>query len=362
MNAPPPRRNDSAGGTLRERIHREGPIPFDAFVEGALYGPDGFFEQGRGAGRAGTRLRDQPEIGPLFGALVARALDGWWRELGRLDPFFVVEAGAGGAAWRPTCSPPRPECLARAALRAGRAVRRAPRRRSASCSRSSRSRTRSGRPLVADDDTEAVPVTGAGPIVTSLGELPGSALRGVVLANELLDNLPFRVVERDARRLERGARRRSTTIGSWRCSCPLATSSRPRPTSSRARRRRRAAPGSRPDRGARVAARVRAGARPRCRSWSSTTSRRHAELVAAGAAGLAAHVPRPRARRAAARRTRLAGHHRRPPRRVPRARRPPGRVRARRRHRARPSGCATLGLDELVADGPRRVGRAGPHR
>ena len=37
-----------------------------------------------------------------------------------------------------------------------------------------------------------------GPIVTALDELPAVALDGVVLANELLDNLPFRVVERTA--------------------------------------------------------------------------------------------------------------------------------------------------------------------
>jgi len=33
--------------------------------------------------------------GPLFGALVARALDGWWRDAGSPDPFLVIEAGAG---------------------------------------------------------------------------------------------------------------------------------------------------------------------------------------------------------------------------------------------------------------------------
>ena len=35
-----------------------------------------------------------------------------------------------------------------------------------------------------------------GPIVTALDELPAVPLDGVVLANELLDNLPFRIVER----------------------------------------------------------------------------------------------------------------------------------------------------------------------
>ena len=81
---------------LVERIHRQGPLPFDAYVEAALYDPtDGFFTRGRGAGRAGRDFVTSPEIGPLFGALVARAHDRWWERLGRPDPFLVVDAGAG---------------------------------------------------------------------------------------------------------------------------------------------------------------------------------------------------------------------------------------------------------------------------
>src|SRR5215470_8223024 len=85
----------SAAAALAERIHREGPIPFDAFVDAALYGDGGFFATGHGAGRAGRDFVTSPETGTLFGALVARALDGWWSDLDTPDPFFVVEAGAG---------------------------------------------------------------------------------------------------------------------------------------------------------------------------------------------------------------------------------------------------------------------------
>ena len=56
---------------LVERIHREGPLPFDAFVETALYGDGGFFSSGHGAGRAGADFVTSPEVGQLFGALVA---------------------------------------------------------------------------------------------------------------------------------------------------------------------------------------------------------------------------------------------------------------------------------------------------
>jgi SAM-dependent MidA family methyltransferase len=51
-------------------------------------------------------------------------------------------------------------------------------------------------PVVRDDEDSPLPVTGMGPIVTSLDDLPAVAVDGVVIANELLDNLPFRVVER----------------------------------------------------------------------------------------------------------------------------------------------------------------------
>ena len=69
-------------------------------------------------------------------------------------------------------------------------------------------------PAVHEEPDEAPhPVPGVGPIVGALAELPAVPLRhGVVLANELLDNLPFRIVERgDAGWLEiargRGRRR-----------------------------------------------------------------------------------------------------------------------------------------------------------
>ena len=47
-----PRVNEAAEH-LAQLIRREGPIPFDRFMEAALYGPGGFFASGRGAGRAG---------------------------------------------------------------------------------------------------------------------------------------------------------------------------------------------------------------------------------------------------------------------------------------------------------------------
>ena len=42
---------------------------------------------------AGGDFLTSPEVGPLFGAVLAGALDRWWDELGRPDPFTVVEGG-----------------------------------------------------------------------------------------------------------------------------------------------------------------------------------------------------------------------------------------------------------------------------
>jgi SAM-dependent MidA family methyltransferase len=105
-------------------------------------------------------------VGPLFGAVLARALDAWWTELGQPAPFTVVEAGAGRGA------------LAKAVLAAAPACRPALR-------------------YVAVERSAAL--RGQHPAgVESAAALPGEPFTGVVLANELLDNLPFGLLERHA--------------------------------------------------------------------------------------------------------------------------------------------------------------------
>ena len=97
-------------------------------------------------------------MGPLFGAVLARALETWWAELGSPDPFTVVEAGAGRGALRS------------AVVRACRAPLR----------------------------YVAVERSGALRTEDAVAELPREPFVGVVLANELLDNLPFGLLERTA--------------------------------------------------------------------------------------------------------------------------------------------------------------------
>ncbi|MPY93784.1 MAG: hypothetical protein GEV08_12200 [Acidimicrobiia bacterium] len=138
------------------------PLRVDEFLERALYAPeDGFYASGRGrAGRRGDFLTS-PEVGPLFGAVLARALEAWWRELGRPDPFTVVEAGAGVGT------------LARSVLAASPGV-----------------------PLRYVAVERAAPLREQHPEgVKSLEDLPEGPVLGVVVANELLDNLPFRLLD-----------------------------------------------------------------------------------------------------------------------------------------------------------------------
>jgi len=182
---------------VRDRIRRLGPIPFDHYLELALYAPGvGFYAAEGEAGRRGDFLTS-PEIGPLFGAVVARALDHWWEELGAPDPFVVVEAAAGVGTLAKAVLGSNPACAA--ALRY------------LLVERSDRLRERQASvlpveppatvlgpmgPVDDEDDDGPQALPGGGPRVASLGELPVGSFTGVVLANELLDNLPFTLLER----------------------------------------------------------------------------------------------------------------------------------------------------------------------
>lgn len=184
---------------LRSRIRREGPVSFSVFMGEALYGPGGFYTNGGGAGRRRDFITS-PEVGPLFGAVVAGALDTWWEELGRPSPFMVAEFGAG------------PGTLCRDILRAQPACAVELRYFLIDTAEPMRASHRLHRlPLVEPsellgqiditDEGDHVVAPGQGPLVVSLAALPDAALH-VVLANELLDNLPFDVARRGTDRWE----------------------------------------------------------------------------------------------------------------------------------------------------------------
>lgn len=72
-----------------------GTIPFERFMELALYHPEhGYYRRPGRIGTGGDFLTS-PAISPLFGWCVAGWLRWAWEELGRPRPFTVVEPGAG---------------------------------------------------------------------------------------------------------------------------------------------------------------------------------------------------------------------------------------------------------------------------
>jgi len=173
---------------LAERLAGGRRLTFPEYVDLALYDPvDGFYATGGRAGRRGDFLTS-PEVGPLFGALLARWLDDLWARLGRPDPFVVVDAGAGPGTLARSIRVAVPEC-------AGSLV-------YALVERSDQQRglhgehlpgwvgERSGAALATLSGTA---LAGTGPVFVSSPDLPASWV-GAVIANELLDNLPFDVL------------------------------------------------------------------------------------------------------------------------------------------------------------------------
>jgi len=158
----------SPQSVIAERIRAAGSIGFDELVDFALYHPEhGFYMRGGGAGRRRDFITS-PEVGPLFGAVLAKALDAWWGELGNPDHLWVVDAGAGPGTLARSVQAARPACAP------------APRFVLVELSPALRTTHPTGVDSRAD--------------LPAAGELGDSPV--VVLANELLDNVAFRLVER----------------------------------------------------------------------------------------------------------------------------------------------------------------------
>ncbi len=138
-----------------------GAIPFSDYMRLALYGEGGFYTTGGRAGRRGGDFITSPEVGPLFGTVIARALDAWWKELGSPSRFDVVECGAGPGTLARSILAAQPECADSIHYVA------------VEVSASQRALHPQG--------------------VESRETMPDGPITGVILANELLDNLPFRL-------------------------------------------------------------------------------------------------------------------------------------------------------------------------
>jgi SAM-dependent MidA family methyltransferase len=153
--------SEDVSGRIRRAIEDHGPIGFDEFMQHALYGPGGFFEQPP-IGAEGHFVTG-PHVHPfVFSHCVRGALLEAWSGLGEPDPFRIVEVGAGDGTF------------ARALLAAFDEL-----------------------PAPTPDYTAVEISPGARarlaeldiPVKERLDEL--DPFDGVVFANELLDNLPF---------------------------------------------------------------------------------------------------------------------------------------------------------------------------
>ena len=137
-----------------------GAISFEQYMGLALYGEGGFYQDGGKAGRRGDFITS-PEVGPLFAAVVARYLDDCWNEMGRPSSFDVVEVGAGPGTLARGIFDAQPQCLSSMKYVAVEI-------------------SQSQRAMHPD-------------FVESVESFPDRSIQGVILANELLDNLPFKL-------------------------------------------------------------------------------------------------------------------------------------------------------------------------
>jgi hypothetical protein len=141
--------------TLRQRIIDEiegdGPMPFERFMELSLYDADGFFGGDRLRSEKSGDFLTSPEVSALFGETIAGYVSKVRSEIG--EPFQLIEVGAGsGSLLRPILDAIDVPALA---------VETSPAAREALAG--------------------LVPVTDTLP----------PRIRGVVVANELVDNLPM---------------------------------------------------------------------------------------------------------------------------------------------------------------------------
>jgi SAM-dependent MidA family methyltransferase len=145
---------------IQNRISSEGPVPFEVFMEMALYHPNlGFFASDQLRSEKAGDFLTSPEVSGLFGETLAVYVSGERQRIG--EPFQLVEVGSGsGSLLRSLLSRLDVEVVAVEASPAARASLR-----------------------------DALPEN-------AIGSALPERIRGVILANELIDNLPMALGQR----------------------------------------------------------------------------------------------------------------------------------------------------------------------
>ncbi len=148
---------------LVAQIDSDGPVPFDEFMRQCLYDPHGgFFTSGRVRAGEGADFVTSPEVSHWFGRLVGR----WARDVAPLPDATLIEVGAGSGSLLESLLDdvgrwPGSVIAVEVSARARGAI------------------------------SERVP----GVSVVSSLEALSQGTDAVIVANELLDNLPARLVE-----------------------------------------------------------------------------------------------------------------------------------------------------------------------
>ncbi len=95
----PPARSTAAARSIAERIRAHGPISFAEFMDAALYDPrHGYYRCGRpSVGRDGDFLTS-PELHPLFGYAIAALAAADWDARGRPAEYALCDVGPGTGA------------------------------------------------------------------------------------------------------------------------------------------------------------------------------------------------------------------------------------------------------------------------
>ena len=163
---------------LRDRIARDGALPFPEFMAAALYEPThGYYaRETRQVGRGGDFFTSV-SVGPLFGQLLARRFLAWWHEAGQPARWRLIECGAHDGT------------LAADILTALQTL-------SPSAFAALEYRIIEPLPLLAEAQTAHLAAFGETVgILQSPATLIHDPLPGIVFGNELLDALPFHLVE-----------------------------------------------------------------------------------------------------------------------------------------------------------------------
>lgn len=168
---------------LRQQVEREGPMPFARFMDAALYTPGlGYYERGPGQVGRGGDFCTSVSVGPLFGGLLAAQIAGWLDAGGGDGPLELVEAGAhDGQLAHDILSAlgrRRPDLLDRIHYWLIE-------------------------PSVQRQNWQRLKLENVAPRVgwvADFDQLPPGGVRGVILANELLDAFPLHRLGWDASR------------------------------------------------------------------------------------------------------------------------------------------------------------------